>query len=104
MKTLKCHTIEPNWKQLPYNTLGGCLEVYFGDKHSSRTVSRPTYQEPEQGFRTVPFQSGYPLQLDYMRRRKTSARRSHRFTQIINLFKKPSALIRVICGQKMESA
>lgn len=80
-----------------YNALHHCLEAHFGNCQAART-SRATllarnathggrdwkYREPEQGFRTVPFLSSYPLQLDYMQRRKPSA---HRFSQITGLFK-----------------
>jgi hypothetical protein len=90
MKAIKHHTIEPNRKQLPYNALYQCLEAYFGNNHR---LPKPIYREhpePEQGLRTVPFLSQYPLQLDYMRRRKHVtadyrtfiARRLRRWTQI----------------------
>ena len=51
-----------------YNSLSGCLEAYFGDKHSARTSTPWKYREPEQGFRTIEFKS-LPLRLNYMRRR-----------------------------------
>lgn len=51
-----------------YNSLSGCLEAYFGDKQSARTANPWKYREPEQGFRTIQFQS-LPLKLNYMRRR-----------------------------------
>lgn len=83
MKALKNH-------HLPYNTLSGCLEAHFGDRaapRDSRRTEPRNYREPEQGFKTILFQS-LPLQLDYMSaRRKDSAHRSHRLTQIISLFK-----------------
>ncbi len=62
MKVLKNHT-------LPYNTLSGCLEAHFGDRHTAQRSNLWKYREPEQGFKTIPFQS-LPLQLDYMPRRK----------------------------------
>ena len=74
MRILKHHTIEPNWKQLPYNTLGGCLEAHFGNKQESGARTPLEYQEPDQGFHTVMFKS-LPLQMNYMRRRKSSTRR-----------------------------
>ncbi len=90
MRTLKHHTIEPN----THTALHHCLEAHFGNKRSHSEPAQREYREPEQGFCTVPFQSGYPLQLDYMRRRKSSVRRmmcrietSHRFTQITDLVK-----------------
>ena len=67
MKALKPH-------QTTYNTLGGCLESYFGNKQESRARTPQEYQEPDQGFHTVMFKS-LPLQMNYMRRRKSSARR-----------------------------
>jgi hypothetical protein len=65
-----------------YTALHHCLEAHFGNKRSVSEPVQREYREPEQGFRTVPFQSGYPLQLDYM-----SARRPNRFAQITDLFK-----------------
>ncbi|MDF7826040.1 hypothetical protein P4B35_18565 [Pontiellaceae bacterium B12227] len=73
MKAIKQHTIEPNWKQLPYNALHHCLEAHFGTRQSTTTSSHREYREAEQGRRTVPFQSRYPLQLDYMSRRKSDS-------------------------------
>ncbi|QBG46507.1 hypothetical protein EGM51_03510 [Verrucomicrobia bacterium S94] len=67
MKALKHHNP-------PYNTLSNCLEAYFGDRHTSRSfrqIEIPKCREPEQGLKTIPFQS-LPLQLDYMHRRKPS--------------------------------
>ncbi|WP_372805931.1 hypothetical protein [Pontiella sp.] len=60
--------------QPSYNSLGGCLEAYFGDRRTK--ASAKEYREPEQGFRTIPFQS-LPLTVNYMRRRpgKSPARR-----------------------------
>ncbi|VGO14321.1 hypothetical protein PDESU_02880 [Pontiella desulfatans] len=49
-----------------YNSLSGCLEAHFGDRRP-KAPSRE-YREPEQGFRTIQFQS-LPLKLNYMRRR-----------------------------------
>ncbi len=81
-------------QETTYTALHHCLEAHFGNKRSVSEPIQREYREPEQGPRTVPFQSGYPLQLDYMRRRKGSARRmmcrietSHRFTQIRELLK-----------------
>ncbi len=77
MKALKNHS-------LPYNTLSGCLEAYFGERRAARGLRRTAprrCREPEQGLKTIPFQS-LPLQLDYM-----SARRSHRFPQLTGLFR-----------------
>ncbi|MDZ8120098.1 hypothetical protein [Pontiella agarivorans] len=65
MKALKTHP-------QPYNTLSNCLEAYFGDRHTARNSRRAAPRkrnEPEQGLKTIPFQS-LPLQLDYMQRRK----------------------------------
>ena len=53
-----------------YNSLHHCLEAHFGTKHRSSGPSPGKYREAEQGLRNVPFQSRYPLQLDYMTRRK----------------------------------
>ena len=66
MKAIKHH-------DTTYNTLGGCLEAYYGEKRAARPPVHKDYREPKQGFHTVLFKS-LPLQLDYMRRRKTSAR------------------------------
>jgi hypothetical protein len=57
-------------QETTYNSLHLCLEAHFGNRHTARTSNAGEYQEAEQGPRTVPFQSRYPLQLDYMRRRK----------------------------------
>jgi len=59
-----------------YNSLHLCLEAHFGNHTAVRSSNDWKYREPEQGPRSVPFQS-LPLQLDYM------ARRSRRWTQII---------------------
>ena len=75
MRALKHYTIEPKRKQLSYNALYQCLEAYFGKRYRLSEPIHQEYPEPEQGLRTVPFQSRYPLQLDYMRRRKMRARR-----------------------------
>ncbi|MDF7801514.1 hypothetical protein P4C99_18700 [Pontiellaceae bacterium B1224] len=69
-------------KHPAYNSLHHCLEAHFGDRNAQRSSNDWKYREAEQGLRTVPFQSSYPLQLDYM-----SARRSHRLTQIFSLLK-----------------
>lgn len=83
MKVLKNFVMAPKEKQgQSYNTLSGCLEAYFGDRHTSKTARVTTlvrnvthsgtdrkYCEPEQGFKTIPFES-LPLQLNYMQRRK----------------------------------
>lgn len=53
-----------------YNALHHCLEAHFGSKHSTPASSHREYREADQGPRTVLFQSHYPLQLDYMGRRK----------------------------------
>jgi hypothetical protein len=53
-----------------YTSLHHCLEAHFGTRRSSSEMTPRKYLEPEQGFRTVLFQSHCPLQLDYMRRRK----------------------------------
>jgi hypothetical protein len=68
MRAVKQHSIEPD-----YSSLHHCLEAHFGDKHSATGRSHCKYREAEQGPRTVLFQSSYPLQLDYMRRRKNSS-------------------------------
>ena len=56
-----------------YNALHHCLEAHFGDKRTASAPAHREYREPEQGFRTVLFQSQCPLQLDYMRRRKSDS-------------------------------
>jgi hypothetical protein len=61
-------------KHPAYTSLHHCLEAHFGERNTTRSSNGWKYREPEQGFRTVPFQSSYPLQLDYMARRKSSAR------------------------------
>ncbi len=68
MRTIKQH-------ETTYTALHHCLEAHFGNKRNHPEPAQRKYREPEQGFRTVPFQSRYPLQLDYMRRRKSFARR-----------------------------
>ncbi|MDF7806809.1 hypothetical protein P4E94_05110 [Pontiellaceae bacterium B12219] len=65
-----------------YNALHHCLEAYFGERNTLQNSRNLKYREAEQGRRTVPFQSSYPLQLDYMARRS-----QHRFTRIFSLFK-----------------
>ncbi len=56
-------------KTQTYAALHSCLEAYYGEKRPVFHPRKPDYREPEQGFRTVPFQS-CPLRLDYMSRRK----------------------------------
>ncbi len=66
MKAIKQH-------HTAYNTLGGCLEAYYGEKRAARPPVHKQHRGPKQDLHTVLFKS-LPLQLDYMRRRKTSAR------------------------------
>ncbi|MEI6891099.1 MAG: hypothetical protein V5783_02905 [Pontiella sp.] len=63
MKAIKPH-------KTTYNALHLCLEAHFGGKRTTSTAAPNKYQEPDQGFCTILFQSHCPLQLDYMRRRK----------------------------------
>jgi hypothetical protein len=66
MRAIKHH-------ETTYNSLHLCLEAHFGERNTARSSNSWKYREPEQGFRTVPFQSSCPLQLDYMRRRKSDS-------------------------------
>jgi hypothetical protein len=74
MRAIKTH-------QTTYNGLHHCLEAHFGERSTLRSSKDWKYREAGQGRRTVPFQSSYPLQLDYM------GRRSNRFSQMFSVFK-----------------
>jgi hypothetical protein len=66
MRAIKPH-------ETTYNSLHHCLEAHFGERNAPKSSKGWKYRETEQGLRSVPFQSSYPLQLDYMCRRKSDS-------------------------------